>query len=172
MSDPQRLIKLIRNRYTGEDAEQFKRTIRYMKKWKTHNFASDGDGAPTGIALTILAYDKGFSIKKTINPTTKKYVYDDFSALYTLVSNIKNRFRYKWSDTAQQKCHVISVKLPVEPYNNLFMKMTDQQMESFYQKIDKMLMKLNEVKTKTKRSQACTILAQLFGEEFPKYDGT
>lgn len=167
VSDPQGLIKLINEKYDGEDAEQFRRTIRYMKKWKTHNFDSNGDGAPTGIALTILAFDNGFYIKKKIDRTTNKYVYDDFSALYTLVKNIKNRFRYRWSHTARQKCHMIRVNLPVEPYNDLFSKMNDNQMENFYQKINKMIKKLDEVKTKTERSEACAILAQLFGEDFP-----
>lgn len=167
VSDPQGMIDTIKGKYSGDDAAQFRRIIRYMKKWKTHNFSSSGDSAPTGIALTILAYDDGFSIKKTYDWSTGKYVYDDFAALYNLVTNIRNRFSYSWSDEMEEMCHKITLNLPVEPYNNLFSKMTDKQMENFYQKIDKMLGKLDEVKEKTKRSEACTILTELFGEDFP-----
>ncbi len=167
VSDPQGLIKAIKNKYSGDDALQFRRVIRYMKKWKSHNFSSNGDSAPTGIALTILAYDGGFSINKKYDWATGKYIYDDFSALCNLVYNIKKRFSYSWSSEAGQMCHTMSLSLPVEPYNDLFVKMTDKQMENFYQKINKMLEKLNEVKGKTKRSEACTILVELFGEDFP-----
>lgn len=167
VSDPQGLIEAIKDKYSGEDAAQFKRVIRYMKKWKSYNFSSSGNSAPTGIALTILAYDDGFSVKNTYDWSTGKYVYDDFSALYNLVVNIKNRFSYSWSSETKQMCHKITLNLPVDPYNNLFSKMTDKQMEDFYQKIDKMLGKLKEVKEKKKRSEACTILTELFGEDFP-----
>ena len=167
ISDPQGLIDTIKGKYSGDDAAQFRRIIRYMKKWKTHNFSSSGDSAPTGIALTILAYDDGFSVKKTYDWSKDKYVYDDFAALYNLVTNIRNRFSYIWSTEAEQMCHIIAINLPVEPYNNLFSKMTDKQMEDFYQKIDKMLGMLNEVKEQTKRLEACTILTKVFGEDFP-----
>lgn len=167
VSDPQGLINAIKGEYSGDDAAQFRRVIRYMKKWKSHNFSSSGDSAPTGIALTILAYDGGFSVKKTYDWSTGKDVYDDFSALYNLVTNIRNRFSYSWSNDAQQMCHTIILNLPVEPYNNLFSKMTDKQMEDFYQKINGMYGKLNEVKEKTKKSEACTVLVELFGDDFP-----
>ena len=167
ISDPQGLIDEIKGKHSGDDADQFRRVIRYMKKWKSHNFSSSGDSAPTGIALTILAYDGGYSVKNTYDWSKGKYVYDDFAALHNLVTNIRSRFSYSWSDEAQQMCHKITVYLPVEPYNNLFSKMTDKQMEDFYQKIDQMLGKLNEVKEKTKRSEACIILGELFGEDFP-----
>ncbi len=166
-SDPQGLIKLIKNKYSGDDAAQFRRTIRYIKKWKTHNFSSVGDSAPTGIALTILAYDSCFSVNKTTDWATKKSVYDDFSALHTCIKNIKSRFSYSWSELAQQMCYKISANLPVAPYSNLFSKMTDKQMDELYSRITNMLSKLDEVKGKTKRSEACTILVELFGEEFP-----
>lgn len=167
ISDPQGLIDVIKSKYSGEDAAQFRRTIRYMKKWKSHNFSSDGNGSPTGIALTILAYDGGFSVAKNYDWSKEDYVYDDFGALYNLVTNIRNRFSYSWSNDAQQMCHKIAINLPVEPYNNLFSKMTDKQMEDLYQKIEKMIEKLNQVQQKTKRSEACTILAELFGDDFP-----
>lgn len=167
ISDPQGLLKLIKGKYSGDDAAQFRRVIRYMKKWKSHNFSSKGNGAPTGIALTILAYEGGFSVKNTYDWASNSYVYDDFSALYNLVTNIQSCFIYSWSNATKQMCHKISVNLPVEPYNDLFSKMTDNQMEDFYQKISKMLDKLNEVKKKTKRSEACTILTELFGKDFP-----
>lgn len=45
--------------------------------------------------------------------------------------------------------------------------MTEKQMENFYQKLNSMITKLDEVKTKEKRSDACSILVDLFGDDFP-----
>ncbi|GAB6155578.1 hypothetical protein JCM17380_43290 [Desulfosporosinus burensis] len=164
--DPQGLIDTVRGKFSGDDAAQFRRVIRYMKKWKTHKFSSSGNEAPTGISLTILAYNL-FSINKTYDWATKKNVYDDFSALYSLVSSIKNSFSLTWSSKDNVRYHTVSIILPVEPYNELFEKMTEKQMESFYQKLASMLEKLDDVKTKEKRSDACSILVDLFGDDFP-----
>ncbi len=165
-SDPQGLIDTIKGKYSGDDAVQFRRVIRYMKKWRTHQFSSGGNGVPTGISLTILAYNL-FSNKKTYDWTTKKDVYNDFLALYDLVSSIKNTFSLTWNSEENVWYHIISVTLPVEPKNNLFEKMTQKQMENFYQKLNSMITKLDEVKTKEKRSEACSILVDLFGDDFP-----
>lgn len=166
LADPQGLIDSVRGKFSGDDAAQFRRVIRYMKKWKTHKFPSSGNEAPTGISLTILAYNL-FSINKTYDWAAKKNVYDDFSALYGLVSSIKNSFTLAWSSKNNVWYHTVSTTLPVEPYNELFEKMTEKQMESFYQKLASMLEKLDEVKTKEKRSDACSILVDVFGDDFP-----
>lgn len=165
-TDPQGLIDEIKGKYSGDDAAQFRRVIRYMKKWRTHQFSSNGNEAPTGIALTILAYNL-FSINKSYDWAIKKDVYDDFSALYSFVTNIKNSFSFAWNSEDNIWYHTISTKLPVEPYNNLFEKMSEKQMESFYKKIETMLSKLDEVKSKEKRSEACSILVSIFGNDFP-----
>lgn len=166
ISDPQGLIDTISNKFDSDDAKQFRRVIRYMKKWKTHSFSSDGNGAPTGIGMTVLAYNN-FNINKTHDWSTGKDVYDDFSALYSLVLAIKNQFTYCWNTEDECYYHKISIDLPVEPKNNLFSKMTEKQMETFYQKTSTMLEKLDEVKDKTKKSEACEILVKLFGKDFP-----
>lgn len=166
VSDPQGLITTIKNKHKDDDAKQFRRIIRYLKKWRTHNFSSDGNEAPTGISLTILAYDL-YSVFKTFDWSQQKNVYDDFSALYNLAVSIKNSFSYIWNNEDSEWYHTISTTLPVEPSNNLFDKMTDKQMNRFYQKIETLVNKLDDVKKKDKRSDACAILINLFGDEFP-----
>ena len=166
LTDPQGLINTIKGKYSGDDAAQFRRVIRYMKKWRTHQFSSDGNEAPTGISLTVLAYYL-FSVNKLYDWTSQKDVYDDFSALYNLVNGIKNSFTLKWNSQDNEWYHTISTLLPVEPGNNLFEKMTDKQLESFNNKISSMVSKLDDVKTKEKRADACSILVDLFGADFP-----
>lgn len=164
VSDPQGLIQLVRDKHSGKDAEQFKRVIRYVKKWKVRKFSSDGNGAPTGIALTVLAYNL-FSLSSVYDPITASRSYDDFNALHNLVKSIKNKFSMTFEDGSIY--YTISVNLPVEPYNNLFDKMTLKQKTTFHDKIVAMDDKLEEVKKKSTLSEKCTLLQDLFGTDFP-----
>ncbi|MDD3416151.1 MAG: nucleotidyltransferase [Lachnospiraceae bacterium] len=166
LTDPQGLINKIKEKYSGDDAAQFRRVIRYMKKWRTHQFQSGGNETPTGISLTVLAYNF-FSVNKSYDWATQKNVYDDFSALYNLLNSIKNSFGLKWNSQDNAWYHTITISLPVEPGNNLFEKMSEKQLESFYSKIDSMISKMDEVKSKQKRADACAILVDLFGDDFP-----
>ena len=166
-SNPEELIDIIKNKYSdAEDRKQFRRVIRYMKKWKSHNSYLAGNGAPTGIAITILAYDL-FEISKKYDPYAGKYVYDDFSALKNFVQKVKSQFVYSYCTEEQGYYHTISQLLPVEPYNDLFSKMTVKEMQTLYEQITAMEEKLIEVKNKDKKSEACEILVKMFGEDFP-----
>jgi len=166
LSDPQQLISLVKGKFDGEDAKQFRRVIRYLKKWKDHNSMLDGNGAPTGISLTILAYDF-FAVAKEYDSFNCRYEYNDFAALKSLVESIRGKFVLKYGGSDIGYYHQISAALPVEPKNNLFEKMTARQMETLYEEICSMFDELKKVEDQTKKSAACEILANLFGEEFP-----
>lgn len=166
LSDPKGLINLIKNRYSDEDEQaQFKRVIRYMKKWKNEKFEVSGSAAPTGIALTVLAYNL-FSPKYKIDTIKGTKVYDDFSALKNFVQSILNKFTRHYDGNGNVH-FTISQNLPVEPYNNLFSKMTEIQQDDFHSKLSTMKSKLAEVERKEKKSEACKVLAQIFGTDFP-----
>ena len=167
VSDPLGLIDMINGKYSDtDDRKQYKRIIRYMKKWKMHNSSLTGNGAPTGIALTVLAYQH-FQVEKVYNVYTGKYVYDDFAALKSFVLKLKNAFTLKYSEEKHDFYHTISLYLPVEPYNSLVEKMTENQTETLYQQIVKMSEKLESVEKQTKKADACEILVEVFGKDFP-----
>lgn len=167
LSDSLGLIDEINGKFSeAEDRYQYKRIIRYIKKWKMHNSNFSGNGKPTGIALTILAYNN-FAVSKEYDFYASKYVYNDFDALHSFVSAVQNCFILKYSSELKANYHSIAAYLPVESKNNLFEKMNENQMETLYQEVSNMLTKLDEVSTKTKKSEACEILVELFGEEFP-----
>lgn len=167
VSDPLGLIAKINSKCSdAEDRKQYKRVIRYMKKWKMHNGSLSGNGAPTGITLTVLAYQY-FQVAKEYNVYTGKYVYDDFAALKSFALEIKNSFTLKYNSEKQEFYHALEVYLPVEPYNSLVEKMTETQMETLYQQVSKMLEKLETVEKQTKKADACEILVGLFGKDFP-----
>lgn len=166
-SDPQALIDLLHDRFTdADDRKQFRRIIRYAKKWKNRNFDPSGNGAPTGIVLTALAYTYfNPSFKMGFFPTKKHY--DDFTAFKNLMIAIQNSFSSRWDENAQCSCYTISHCLPVKPENNLFEKMTAKQQNDFYHKIDTLISKLEAVENEGKKSDACKVMTEIFGEDFP-----
>ena len=149
-----------------DEKEQFRRIIRYMKKWKNKNFDTSGNSAPTGIALTTLAYNL-FAPNYKISIVTGKREYDDFSALKVFVEGIKNSFSLSYDIAEGKFYHTIEQVLFVRPYNNLFEKMTKNQQENFYNRICTMASKLDDAEKQSKKSEACSILAEIFGDEFP-----
>ncbi len=166
LSNPKKLINLIRNKFSDEDEQaQFKRVIRYMKKWKNEQFDVFGNAAPTGIALTVLAYNL-FSPAYKVDSLKETRVYDDFTALKNLVQSIMNQFT-RYYDENGEVHFTITQDLPVEPYNNLFSKMTPTQQDDFHSKLSTMKSKLAEIENTDKKSEACKVLVQIFGNDFP-----
>lgn len=166
-SDPLGLINKMKDLFPDEDdRSQFRRIIRYMKKWKNKHFVSSGNDAPTGIALTALAFDK-FLPSYEINVATGKRAYNDFAALKAFVAKCRDAFTLKYDIQDAKFYHAISQNLFVVPYNNLFAKMTLRQQDNFYNKLCNMLSRLEEAEKKNKKSEACSILAEVFGSDFP-----
>ena len=78
-----------------------------------------------------------------------------------------NQFVYSYDNDDSKYYYTIHQNLPVEPYNDLFSKMTKIQQDDFHTKLSTMKSKLAEVETKDKKSEVCKVLAQIFGSDFP-----
>lgn len=166
-SDPQALIALLHERFPdSDDRAQFKRIIRYAKKWKNRHFDLSGNGAPTGIALTALAYTY-FNPSFEMDFFPPKKTYDDFTAFKNFMIAIQNSFSWRWDENAQCSCYTIRHCLPVKPGNNLFEKMTAKQQNDFYDKIEALISKLRDAENEGKKADACKVMTEIFGEDFP-----
>lgn len=169
-SDPQELIRLIRDKFDGTDAKQFRRAIRYLKKWKTQKFDAKGHTAPTGISLTVLAYNHFLPnyTEDVFNNNARSY--NDFAALRTLVKSIRDDFIAELDDDFNI-CHSICTNVLTPPYNDLFEKMTLKQKTVFYEKVVEMDDILDQVASKIADkkplSEQCKLLQDLFGSDFP-----
>lgn len=155
ISDPQGLIDKIYRRFQGNDRAQFRRVVRYLKRWKDKNFPSDGNAAPLGVGLTVAAYrwmDNKYFDRKNQNP-------DDLSAMRSLVQSMLNHF--SWIDSR------LVVKMPVEPYNDLFEDMTDGQHEELKEKLIILRDALNDAEAAVKPRDGCKSLRKIFGADFP-----
>ena len=162
ISEPFRLKELLKSKITdSSDREQFRRIIRYLKRWKDYNFSSTVPGRPTGIALTACCYNLFTPQKDYVyNSYTNSYAYqyDDQRALKNVVSGIIGVFT--WNNK-------ISVKLPVQPYNDLFEKMSDSQMLLMKTKIATLRDVLLAASNETSSLNVCIKLRKLFGNDFP-----
>lgn len=155
--DPQGLTNTLGNRFAGEDAAQFRRIVQYLKRWKDVNFPVEGNAAPVGIGLTILAHHR-FSPGRSGYPTT----YDDLTALRSLVTNISAVFVQKWSTGGW--AYRIEARVPVVPNDDVFARMTDQQSTEFKGRIDKLKEQLDE----SARTGSTMLLRRAFGSDFPE----
>jgi len=159
-SEPFKLKELLKSKIPdNSDREQFRRVIRYLKRWKDYNFSVIGTERPTGIALTACCYHL-FSVQKDYNHYTRTNQYNDLRALLNVVNGIANTFG--WGN-------IISVKLPVIPNNDLFEKLSDKQMLNFKTKLNDFKTILTNATNDVQVTTACMRLRGAFGGDFPTY---
>lgn len=154
--DPKGLTAAIEDRFNGDDAAQFRRVIQYLKRWKDVSFPQTGHAAPVGIGLTLLAY-RSFSPVCWGYPTA----YDDFAALRSLVAAISTSFMPRW--TPAGTAYRITAQIPVEPNDDVFSRMTDQQSTEFKGRIDALKSTLDLVA----QTGSLDLLRRAFGDDFP-----
>lgn len=166
-SDPIGLTEKIMNKWEDtEQREQYRRIIRYMKRWKNLKFSSNGENEPPGIGITLLAYEK-FTPQK-YDYLELDYKFDDLSALIKFVKEVKGMFMLAgYSYEKNEFLYKIEYDLPVTPWTNVFCKMEDTQMTKFKVKIDKLLKDLEEVEKESDIVEQCIKLRNIFGDDFP-----
>jgi hypothetical protein len=158
LSEPFKLKELLKSKVPdSSDRDQFRRIIRYLKRWKDYKFSTAGSGRPTGIALTACCYYL-FSPQKTYSYFENSSQYNDLQALYNVVDKII---------TTYGGGSRIKVDLPVQPHNNLFEKMTDNQMLSLKAELITMRDALINASNEGTAQQACSRLQKVFGSDFP-----
>lgn len=173
-SDPVGLVDYVNSKYNGEDEkkdrEQFRRVIRYIKRWKNIQFDNAGNAEPPSIGITLIAVEK-FTAAKKYDYLEEDYVYDDLEALIDFVTELKGFFSFNGITEDGRILYAITYNIPgslrFEQNSNVFKKMTDIQMTDFKDKIDKLLTKLEEVKNETDEVEQCKKLNKIFGSDFP-----
>ncbi|WP_257450034.1 cyclic GMP-AMP synthase DncV-like nucleotidyltransferase [Archangium lipolyticum] len=147
--DRKGFMEALERRFTGEDAGQFCRVIRYLKRWKDVHFPSEGRAAPTGLGLTVAAYHWFQPVR---NGRQQPADYDDLAATTVLVRSMRQRFGSR-----------LSLQFPRAPQDDVFARMNDQQMKEFRERLDKLHGWLEEAA----RTQSVAPLQRAFGGHFP-----
>lgn len=165
-ADPMGLKDEIMSKFDDVDEKaQYRRVIRYLKRWKNKNFKSDGNSEPPGIGITLLAYEKFEPKYKIKDYVTLSREYNDLDALTYLVQQIKGMFLSQTYSNGRL-LYRIKLNLPVTPETDVFFKMTDIQMTDFKEKIEELLTDLEEVKNEAEVVEQCEKLKDIFGDDF------
>jgi hypothetical protein len=157
-AEPFKLLDLMKSKFKDtEDRAQFRRVIRYLKRWNDLNFYSVGNYKPRGIAITALALNL-FRVYKSYDADSENYRYNDLKALRNFVSSILGSFSLFGN---------ISVRLPVQPGNDLFEKMTSNQMKDFKNRLSSFKETLDYAVRVRSFEDACYALWEEFDDDFP-----
>ena len=123
-SDPVGLVDYINNKVNkGNARDQFRRTIRYIKRWKNRRFNSAGHAEPASIGITLIVADNFVESSG-----------DDLSALLSAVKSIQNLFqtvKYEDGRWLYRIKYPMPYSLNFENDTDAFEKMTDIQMTDF-----------------------------------------
>lgn len=157
IQDPEGLQNTIINRFKDEDRKQFRRVVRYLKRWRHYNFSHSGLNS---IGLTVAAY-------RWFSPKTSWWdgEYNDMDALESLVTSMLGQFSDVSVDGTQERRLV--VKSPVEPWADFLTKMTAKQMTDFEERLKVLQTALSDAKSEVDEAVACKSMAKLFGDDFP-----
>lgn len=157
VSDPKGLTNEINSRFKDDEAMQFRRCIRYLKRWRDHKFSNGG--APISIALTVAAYHWF----QPYQDLSGKFV--DLVALKNLVNDMLAKF--SWAMCEGTLAYRLSVTLPVTPNSDLMEKMTNTQMDTFKERLTALRDALVASEKDDLPEDACARLQKQFGDEFP-----
>jgi hypothetical protein len=163
VSDPEGLTGVIFARFAGDDRKQFRRVVRYLKRWRDQNFSESGHAAPVGIGLTVAAYNRlQVSYSDWVARTP-----NDLAALRALVGSMLADFAPVWDAQEQAWVDRLTVTLPVEPWSDLFGRMSARQMRNFKDKLTSLRTALDATTVDLDPHDACTRLERAFGDDFP-----
>jgi predicted nucleotidyltransferase len=157
--DRRGFMQAIEQRFSGEDAAQFRRAIRYLKRWKDVHFAREGRAAPTGLCLTVAAY---LWFQPARGYTNGQLEYDDLGALSSLVLAMLRNFRHVWDNGRTMPR--LSLTFPNAPHDDVCERMTNQQMLEFHGRLTELSAWLEEAR----RAGAVEPLRRAFGKDFPE----
>lgn len=168
-ADPKELVNIIKNRFDDKDErDQYRRVIRYIKRWKNLKFKQTGNSEPPSIGITLLAEELFTPIK--YDYLEKKFIANDLKALIDFTNAIKNKFGWVGFSESGRSLYRITKTLPVEPSTDVFCNMTDIQMTDFKDKVETLHDKLIEVENETDIVEQCNKLIKIFGDDFPLAD--
>ena len=101
-ADPKGLVDYINEKVEkGDKRDQFRRVVRYLKKWKNYKFSNTGHTNPPSIGITIITVDN-FTY----------YEGDDLNALINIVNKIIDKFIFVGTNGTGRYLYRIKLSLP------------------------------------------------------------
>lgn len=139
--------------------DQYKRLVRYMKKWRNHVFTGTERKHIYSVGLAVMTKEE---LKNSISYEGE---INDLKALHETVSSILKT--YFIPDGLNSK-YKVKVKLPKLPKRDIFEKHGTGIGTTFHDKLNELKKNLESVMKEESIKKQCELLREnVFGEEFP-----
>lgn len=164
-SAPRELISWVNDssafgEYETQKLYQFRRLVRYLKRWRNFKFSHDVSRKIYSIGLTVM-------IKQHFRPSIdSEGCPNDLIALKDTVNSILNWSGYFISYPDDQ--WKVQVSLPVSPYRDIFHGSSFNTGTRFRNRLSNLNSSLQTVIDETDESKQCSLLIGLFGDDFPE----
>lgn len=161
-SDPKGLRNWINDSslYTGsanKKLEQYKRIVKYLKRWRYNNFSSAVAKKVFSIALTVMAKQQ---FRSSLDDSEKA---NDLVALRDTVNDMLHANYFSSQGNEQYK---VRVTLPKSPWRDIFDGSSLNTGTQFYNKLTLLRSKLDKAIEETDLVKQCKILNEVFGDDF------
>ena len=162
IADPRGLIDWIDDTSNDEDdAEdmlaQFRRLVRYLKRWRDVQFSEAAAAKVFSIGLTVMA-------KRHLAPAfSTEGARDDLRALRATVEAILDAGYFIEDEEGKYR---VRVDLPVEPYRDIFEGSSLDTGTQLHNKLQRLREQLAKAEALSDERKQCEILNKLFGDDF------
>ena len=162
-ADPHGLIECINDdsSYDEDDATdvlaQFRRLVRYLKRWRDVQFSDIVAAKVYSIGLTLMVKNE------LVWSFSTEGAREDLQALRKTVEAILDGGYF--DEEEEGRCRV-RVDLPVEPRRDIFDGSSLDTGTQLYNKLKRLKEKLAEVEELSDERKQCEILNELFGDDF------
>lgn len=157
-ADPQKLLDHVNTSRSAfanttdnkTKTDQFRRCIRYLRRWNDVRIPTEANHKPSGLALVLAGTTYGLSPQVDIEGRP-----NDLASLKHLVAQL--------ADTAGR----IRADKPSPEYEDMFARLSDKQMDDLKEAFSDLRDALVEAEETADPSKACEALKPYFGDDFP-----
>ena len=162
-ADPHGLIDWINDNspYGGDDAkeaiEQFRRLVRYLKRWRDVQFSETVRSKVYSIGLTVMTKER------FVRSFSTEGARQDLPALRKTVAAILSASYFHEEQPGKYR---VRACLPVQPWRDIFDGSSLDTGTQLYNKLERLKEKLAEAEGLSDERKQCEILNELFGPDF------
>jgi len=161
-ADPRGFIDWINDSSVHSDPakpklDQFRRLVRFLKRWRDHQFSESVARKVYSIGLTVIAREQ---FRASFNEDGFR---EDLKALRLTVENILNGGYFS---QVEQGRYRVRVTMPVQPWRDIFDGSSVDTGTQLRNKLQTLKEKLVEVEGLDNEREQCVILNKLFGDDF------
>lgn len=166
-ADPRGLIEWINDSsaYVEDEAqavlEQFRRLVRYLKRWRDVQFSETVRPKVFSIGLTLVVKEQ------LVSSFSVEGARQDLTALRKTAEAILQG-PYFWEE--EEGRYRVRVPLPKEPWRDIFHGSSLDTGTQLYNKLKRLVEQLEKAEEEADEREQCKILSKLFGDDFPVPD--